>query len=120
MESLSILVADNETNIRELLYDVLTMNGHKVYCAENGTQALRTLSSQDIDVAYLDIRMPNGEGLTAFRRIRRMWPKLPIIMISGNDQRELIDETAGKGNHICIAKPFGINEIIGMLDMLKS
>ena len=118
MKSLSILVVDDEPGITELIRDALTMHGHNVICAQNGVEALGLMASNQVDVVYLDIRMPKGDGVTALKEIRKLWPSLPVIMITGCGHRDAIDETLGLGAFACLVKPFSIKDVLGMLDVL--
>jgi len=119
MEPLNILVADDELGVRELLYDVLTMHGHNVTCVENGTHALCVLSCCSIDVVYLDLRMPNGDGVSTLKLIRERHPSVPVIIITGSGIGELIDQTMELGAAACLPKPFSISDVIGMLDVVN-
>ena len=115
-----VLVVDDEPGIRELISDILSPHGHSVLCAENGTQALHKLSTNTIDVVYLDIRMPDGDGLTTLKKISNNWPNISVIMITGCGQREVIDKTLELGAYACLVKPFGVNDVIGMLELAKA
>ncbi|HUV05053.1 MAG TPA: response regulator [Armatimonadota bacterium] len=118
MKALNIMVVDDEPGIRELIRDVLTRHGHKVVCAENGVEAVGLMSSDPMDVVYLDIRMPNGDGLMALREMRRLRPSMPVIMITGSARRDVLDETMELGAFACLVKPFGMNDVVGMLQVL--
>lgn len=120
MKNLNILVVDDEPGIRELIKDVLTPQGHNVLCAENGVEALSLLSANSVDIVYLDIRMPNGDGLTALKKMMEMRPSLPVIVITGNGYRNIVDQTMEFGAAACLLKPFGIGDVLGMLEVLKA
>lgn len=120
MNPLNILVVDDEEGIRDLLYDVLSLNGHNVLRAENGIEALSVISSNPMDVVYLDILMPNGDGLTALRKIRAQWPTISVIIITGCGDRKAVDRTMEIGAFACLAKPFGVKDIIGILEAAES
>ena len=118
MKPLGILVVDDEQGIRDLMRDALSLEGHQVICAQNGTEAIELLSSNKVDVVFLDIRMPKGDGLTALREIRRLNPALPVVMITGCGKRQVIDEAIQLGCDACLIKPFSMRDVVGMLEVL--
>jgi DNA-binding NtrC family response regulator len=119
MANLNVLVADYEDATRGLLHNILTAHGHTVTCAENGAQALVALSNSMADVVYLNVRFPHGDGLAALKSIRRLWPSLPVIIITGSGQRELVDEAMGLVVHACLTQPFRNQDAIDILEILK-
>lgn len=118
MKPLGILVVDDEQGIRDLMRDALSLEGHQVVCAQNGTEAIELLLSNKVDVVFLDIRMPKGDGLTALREIRRLNPALPVVMITGCGKRQVIDEAIRLGCDACLIKPFSMRDVVGMLEVL--
>ena len=118
MKPLGILVVDDEQGIRDLMRDALSLEGHQVICAQNGTEAIELLLSNKVDVVFLDIRMPKGDGLTALREIRRLNPALPVVMITGCGKRQVIDEAIQLGCDACLIKPFSMRDVVGMLEVL--
>jgi len=77
-----ILVVDDEKNIRFLLKEELTDEGHDVIMAENGAQALDMIKSEKPDLVTLDIKMPGEDGLSVLRKIRETEYDLPVIICS--------------------------------------
>jgi DNA-binding NtrC family response regulator len=119
MKQLSILVADDEAGILSLMNDALTRYGHKVTCAEDGIEALEILQSGKFDIIFLDIRMPRGDGLTALKQIQKNWPSIPVVIITGCGQRDLIDEVVNSGSFACLVKPFSIKDVIAMIQCIQ-
>lgn len=119
MKSLNILVADDEPGILNLMKDALTRHGHKVTCVENGVDAVNTLNKGNFDMIFMDIRMPRGDGLTALKQIQAKWPELPVIIITGCGQRDLIDEVVNMGSFACLVKPFSIRDVIAMVECVQ-
>jgi len=117
MKSSKVLVADDEPGIRSLIEDALSRYGHEVQCVENGVDAIKALSNNSFDVVFLDIRMPNGDGLTALKEIRSLWPNLSVVMITGCGQPEMIDKSMDLGSLACLVKPFSMRDVLGMLDV---
>ncbi|HKP64210.1 MAG TPA: sigma-54 dependent transcriptional regulator [Polyangiales bacterium] len=82
----SILICDDEKNIRRTLGMVLEGLGHRVHEAASAEEALSLLDREEIELAILDVRLPQMSGIDALQRIRAKpeWTGLPVIMISGH------------------------------------
>src|SRR3970040_1564862 len=80
----SVLVIDDEMNIRKTLEGVLSDDGYRVLQAEDGAGGLEVLSRSFVDAILLDVWMPDMDGLETLKRIREVYPILPVIMISGH------------------------------------
>lgn len=80
-----ILVADDAPAVLDVLEDVLTLEGHEVVRALNGSDALRRFQDEQPELAVLDVMMPDMDGLVVLDSIRRLNEKIPVIMITGLD-----------------------------------
>jgi len=79
----SILVVDEDPEIREAIKSVLRREGCSVTCAGNGYLALKALQSKSFDTVITDIRMPDFSGLEFLERIRDIDEQVEIIVLSG-------------------------------------
>ena len=77
-----ILVVDDDTNTRKLMYAVLSAEGYEVYTAEDGEQALELMDNAHIDLAIVDIMMPRMDGYEFTSALRSVNNNLPILMLS--------------------------------------
>ena len=116
MRQMSVLVVDDEPGIRELISDALSERGCAVSCAENGVEAVARVAESHPDIVFLDIRMPKGDGITALREIHKLWPELPVILITGGADPAILKNAFQIGASACLIKPFSINDIAHMLD----
>ena len=82
----TILVADDEGPIRELITDELTEEGYRVIGVSNARDALKAVQSEKLDLVILDIRMPGMDGLEALPRILGMKEGLPVILHTAYSQ----------------------------------
>jgi len=107
-----ILVVDDEAAIRELLTDILAMEGYDVRTAESGPDALVALE-KGADLAIVDIRMPGMDGLELVKRIRGIsaLTDLPIIMITAFDTKSDRLKAAEAGASDFIGKPLDLAEL---------
>lgn len=78
----NILVVDDDKNIRKLMRAVFETEGYGVYLAEDGDKALEVIDSVKIDLAIVDIMMPNMDGYEFTDTLRKAKEELPIIMVS--------------------------------------
>lgn len=110
-----ILVADDETEIRQLLRLYLEKDGYQVFEAENGRKAIELCEQEKIDLAILDIMMPELNGYQVIQKIR-VSNNIPIIMISAKSQDE--DKILGLdlGADDYITKPFNPLEAMARIN----
>ena len=115
----TILLVDDDAEIREMLSDYLDSQGFEVLQAENG-EAMRTvLTSAKPDVVLLDIHMPGEDGLTLARYLRENY-ELGIIMVTGAG--EVVDRIVGLevGADDYVAKPFDLRELLARIRSVPS
>ncbi|MEC0269499.1 response regulator transcription factor [Paenibacillus anseongense] len=109
--TISVLVADDDPEIRDVIRIYLQNEGYCVFETEDGVQTLEQLRRESIDLIILDVMMPNMDGIRACFKIREM-TKIPIIMLSAKS--EDIDKITGltTGADDYVAKPFNPLELI--------
>ena len=108
----SVLVVDDEINIRKTLNGVLTDEGYKVLLAETAEKAVDVLSRSLVDAVLLDVWLPEMDGLEALRRIREMYPLLPVIMISGHGTIDMAVKAVKNGAFDFIEKPISLDKLL--------
>lgn len=113
-----VLVAEDEESIREFIVINLTRSGYEVEQAENGAVALDKFKSDEAsyDVAILDIMMPEIDGLTVCKELRKRSSDLGIIMLSAKTQE--MDKVTGLlfGADDYVTKPFSPSELMARVD----
>jgi CheY-like chemotaxis protein len=104
--SLRILIAEDETIIRLDLSRLLEREGFEV-CAEarDGEEAIALARETQPDLAILDVKMPNLDGIEAARRIYAERP-IPIVMLTAYADRALVDKAVTAGAFAYVVKPF--------------
>lgn len=115
---LRILVVDDDFHIRESLRIKLSQAGHTVVLAENGGEAIRALKRGVYDVVVTDILMPDKDGFELIGELRRKWPKVRIVAISGGGRigtEQLLVAAAGLGADAVIAKPFSYPQLSAVI-----
>ena len=112
---MKVLVAEDDTNIRLGLMEVLEKEGYQPIGAADGHAALDVFSKESPDFVCLDIMMPGINGYDVCREIRKDNPSVPIIFISAKSEE--IDRVLGLelGADDFIMKPFGIREVVARI-----
>lgn len=85
----TILLVDDEADLREVLDISLSDTGYEVLTAENGVQALNILNENDIPVVITDIKMPGIDGIELLRKIKNKNPETEVIMLTGHGDLDL-------------------------------
>ncbi len=111
MATASILVADDDAVARELLVEVLTREGYRVRAAASGAEAIRAAESEVFDVALIDLRMPDVDGLAVLARIRALDPAPPVFILTAFAAIETTIEAIRQGAYDYLSKPFRVDEI---------
>jgi DNA-binding NtrC family response regulator len=101
----TILVVDDEPNIRRALRMVLEPEGYAVLEAESAEKALDVLGAEPVDLGIFDIRLPGMDGLALLSRARELWRDLPVLMVSGNADAADIVDAMRRGATDFIPKP---------------
>ena len=114
----NILVVDDDRQVCDLLKQVLEDRGDTVTCATNGVEGIKEYRSHPTDLIILDILMPEKEGLETILDLRREFPQVKIIAMSGGSERaklDLLDLARRLGAQHTIDKPFQLHAITDMV-----
>ncbi|NLM57676.1 MAG: response regulator transcription factor [Clostridium sp.] len=106
-----ILIADDESDIRNLIKISLEENGYTVLTAQNGKEAWHILTTQDVHLAILDVMMPVMDGFNLLRKIREH-STIPVIFLTAraDDMDKVLGLGLGADDYL--AKPFSIAELV--------
>lgn len=114
LTSSTILVVDDEPQIRRVLRASLQSQGVKVLDAQNGEEALEHLRTHHVDLILLDMNMPGMGGLDTCRAIRNAW-NMPIIVVSVKDTDKDKVEALDAGADDYVTKPFSFDELLARI-----
>ena len=106
-----VLVVDDTKNIRMMLTKCLELEGYEVITAVDGKQALEILTMNTIDLAFLDIKLPEIRGTEVLKRIREIGIKTPIIIITAYATVKNAIDCTNLGAVAYIQKPFSAEKI---------
>ncbi len=112
-----ILIADDEQKIREVIREYAEYEGHEVFEAVDGMQAVEMAKEQDFDIIILDIMMPRLDGFSACKEIRKI-KDTPIIMLSARSEEydKLFGFEMGVDDYV--VKPFSPKEVLARINAI--
>jgi len=111
----SILVVDDDTEVRETLSSVLLSEGYLVETVKNGKEAVRASETAYFDVALIDMELPDMKGIEILRRLKEKQPEMVKIIITGFPSLENAVKAVNEGAHGYVLKPFNIEELLKMI-----
>jgi CheY-like chemotaxis protein len=109
----TILFIDDEESVRRIFQVALEGAGYRVLIAESGQQGLRLLEHQEVDLALVDLFMPDMDGLEIIELIHMTRPACKIIAMSGGSWSGTSLDTATQlGANVMLKKPFSLQELL--------
>ena len=112
---IDILIVDDEQDFVEMLTMRLTDEGHRVRAAYDGDEGLAALEEAPCDVVILDIRMPRMDGITALKEIKRLYPVVEVILLTGHGAVDTAVEGLKSGAFDYVQKPADFAELLEKL-----
>jgi len=106
-----LLVADDDEVARELLAEALGREGYRVRLAAGGEECLRLAAAEPFDMALVDLRMPDLDGLGVLKRLAMIQPDLPVVILTAFATIETAIEAVAAGASDYLSKPFRMEEI---------
>ncbi len=108
----TILVVDDEPDLRDSLGKVLRKEGYLVLLAESGEAALEVLASKHVDLVLTDLRMPQMSGMDLLRQIKRQWPDIEVLVLTAYGTIEGAVEAMRAGAYDFVTKPLKRAELV--------
>lgn len=110
--SANIVVIDYDETICSLFKDTLEEAGHRVTTINESAKGLELVKEQDYDLVFLDLKMPGIDGVELFRQIKLVKPKLPVTIITGYPDSDLMMNALAYGPLGVMSKPFTSSDIL--------
>jgi len=117
VEKIKVLVVDDKRVIGDLFGYILGYSGHDVTVVQDGLEAIELIKTSRFDVVFLDIVMPEPDGVTVLERIKSLSPNTPVVMMSGYSIHEKRQRAKELGAVTCLKKPFEMDEVRQALKM---
>ena len=108
----SILIADDDTNCRQALRDIMEPEGFRTLLASSGEEALDIVREVDVHLVLLDMYMPTLTGLETLQLVRQIKGMLPAILITGDADDSLIRQACQMRFYSVIPKPVSKNVVL--------
>ncbi|MBL0700398.1 MAG: response regulator [Desulfosarcina sp.] len=114
-----ILLVDDEKDLIEMLSLRLQETGEKVKSAYSGQECLETLDKNNIDVVILDIKMPGMDGIETLKEIKKRFPLVEVIMLTGHGSTETAVEGMKLGAFDYLLKPADFSDLSQKLESAR-
>ncbi|MDR2543057.1 MAG: sigma-54 dependent transcriptional regulator [Treponema sp.] len=108
----AILIIDDEPGIRQTLSSILEDEKYKVYSSHDALAGIEVLKREIIDIIFLDVLLPKLGGIEALERIRKEWPLVEIIMISGHANIDMAVKAVKLGAFDFLEKPLSLEKVL--------
>ncbi|WP_026511342.1 MULTISPECIES: response regulator transcription factor [unclassified Butyrivibrio] len=118
MNKFQVLVVEDDPPIRNLIATTLKTHDYKYLLAKNGEEAILQASTNGPDVVFLDLGLPDVDGIEVIKRIRE-WSNMPIIVISARSEDEDKIEALDAGADDYLTKPFSVEELLARLRVMQ-
>jgi diguanylate cyclase (GGDEF)-like protein len=112
----SVLIVDDDANIRKTLADILTLNGYRSAVAASGNDGLAALQQSHANVAIIDLGLPDMPGIELLYRIRSAHPDTRTIILTGNATLETAIEATNRGAFCYLLKPYDVEQLLANLN----
>lgn len=107
-----VLVVDDDAELRSTLSEILKGAGYHIDEAPSGKEAIEKITAKDFDIALLDLMMPKMSGIDVLKAIKKIKPKIKVIMITAFATVENAVDAIKKGASDYISKPFRIDDLL--------
>ena len=114
----AILIVDDMEDLRFSLAGLVRKEGHTVFTAANGLEALEAIGSSIIDLIFLDIGLPDTDGISLIGRLKDITPDVDIVMLTGNNEAKTAVDALRAGAVDYIVKPFELIEFRSTLQRI--
>jgi two-component system, NtrC family, nitrogen regulation response regulator NtrX len=111
-----VCIIDDDKNVRNSLKEILEDEGYEVQLYASGKSCLKQLEKERPSVLFLDVWLNNEDGLEILKEIKKIYPTLPIIMISGHATIELAVQATKMGADDFLEKPLSIQTVLEKID----
>jgi len=112
MEGIRILLVDDEERFLVSASKVFRHKGVETFTADSGSMALKILQSSPIDVVVLDVKMPGMNGLETLEKIKKKYPDVQVILLTGHATTESAAEGMRYGACGYLVKPVDLDELL--------
>jgi len=117
-KKVSILIIDDDEGMLKTLNYILLDKGYEVVPCRRGAEAIELVKKRTFDIALIDIKMPEMDGVTVLKAIKKLSPETAIMMITAYTMHKLVEEAKHEGVKAVFPKPLDIDKMISYTDGL--
>ena len=110
-----VLIVDDQTSIRHTMSGIVEDFGYQVDGAEDGYHAIDLVKNDTFELIFLDIKMPGINGVQTFREIKKLRPESLVVLMTGYEVEELIDDGMNEGALAVMGKPIEPESVVRLL-----
>ena len=112
MEKLKMMLVDDEQRFLSTFKKLLAKKGYDILTVPSGQDALEKLRTENIHVVILDVKMPGMDGITTLKQIKKLYPMVEVIMLTGHATAESAVEGLKSGATDYLMKPADVEDLI--------
>jgi DNA-binding response OmpR family regulator len=112
MKKLRVLLVDDEEEFVETLADRMKMRDLEASTAHNGEEALSVVEQEEPDVIVLDLKMPGIDGIEVLRRVKKAYPKVEVIILTGHGTKKDEEAARSLGAFDYVTKPVDLDKLV--------
>jgi DNA-binding NtrC family response regulator len=114
-ENARILIIDDDENIRRVLETILTDEGYNVECADTANRGIEKTQSGFFNIALVDVRLPDMEGIDVLPKLRSTKPEMRKIIVTGYPTLQNAISAVNNGANAYVMKPFDVEKILNTI-----
>lgn len=111
---IKFLIVDDEPDVVDSVSELFTLRNYNVITATSGTQALEKVKKESPNIIILDIRMPDVSGMDVLKEVKKNYPKIRVIMLTGVEDESTRNMAMGLGASGYLTKPYSYSELLEM------
>jgi len=112
MKKSTILIIDDDTNLRKTLSDILRAKGYETLAAKDGTEGLSLIGQNQVNLVLIDLRLPDISGLEVLSKVKAGYPFTEAVILTGNASLDSAIEATNKGAFSYLQKPYDIDQLL--------
>lgn len=115
MRETKILVVDDNKDFADVFCDILRSNHYSAESCYGGEEAIQKVKDAPCDIMFLDIRMPQMDGIATLKEVKRLRPDTTVIMMTGYSVDDMVHKAIEEKASEIIYKPFEIDKILNLI-----
>ena len=115
IKEIRVLIVDDNIGLLTTMSLILRHVGYSVMTAKNGHEAIECVKRNNLQIIFMDIKMPGKNGVDVYKELKRIIPKVPVVMMTGYSRDDMVQEGIEAGVHKIIFKPLDMDFVINLI-----